>query len=85
MWRYPHAPILPGDSPLLNGSNNTVNLHANAQGGMGPVFSQLFVRQAIQEAINQKAIDQSVDHGYYAPRSMDQSHRRRECGFLIPR
>lgn len=41
-----------------------LNFHSNAEGGMGPIFSQLYVRQAIQEAINQNAIDKSVYHGF---------------------
>lgn len=41
-----------------------LNLHKNAENGLGPIFNQLYIRQAIEEAINQHAIDQAVYHGY---------------------
>ncbi|PSR23231.1 MAG: ABC transporter substrate-binding protein [Sulfobacillus acidophilus] len=44
-----------------------VNMNANAANGLGPVFSQLYVRQAIAEAIDQNAIDQDIYHGYAPP------------------
>lgn len=40
-----------------------LNLNSKAEGGLGPVFNQLYVRQAIQEGIDQNAINKSVYHG----------------------
>ncbi len=40
-----------------------LNMHSNAQGGLGPVFNQLYVRQALEMAINQNAINKAVYHG----------------------
>ena len=44
-----------------------VNMNSDAKGGLGPVFRQLYVRQAIAESIDQAAIDQSVYHGFAPP------------------
>lgn len=40
-----------------------LNMNKNAQNGLGPVFSQLYVRQALEMAIPQNAIDKAVLHG----------------------
>ncbi len=45
----------------------SVNMNSNAEGGLGPVFRQLYVRQAIADAIDQDAIDQDFYHGYAPP------------------
>ncbi|PSR24073.1 MAG: ABC transporter substrate-binding protein [Sulfobacillus acidophilus] len=41
-----------------------LNLHSNAENGLGPVFNQLYIRQAMEDAIDQNAINQDVYHGY---------------------
>ncbi len=45
----------------------SLNLNSNAEGGMGPVFQQLYVRQALEMAIPQPAIDKSIYFGYAPP------------------
>ena len=44
-----------------------VNMNSNAKGGLGSVFSQLYVRQALEESIDQSAIDRVVYHGFAPP------------------
>lgn len=44
-----------------------LNMNTNAKDGLGPVFSHLYVRQAIEEAIDQKAINKDIYHGYAPP------------------
>lgn len=44
-----------------------LNLNKNAQGGLGPVFSQLYVRQALEMAIPQSATNTSIFHGFGPP------------------
>lgn len=39
------------------------NFSTKAPGGIGPVLKHLYVRQALQEGIDQKGIVQSLDHG----------------------
>ncbi|MCY0881348.1 MAG: peptide ABC transporter substrate-binding protein [Firmicutes bacterium] len=43
------------------------NLSPNAQGGIGPVFDQTYVRQALQMGIDQKQIIDTFYHGYGVP------------------
>lgn len=45
----------------------SLNLNSKAQGGMGPIFQQLYVRQALEMAIPQPAIDNSIYHGFAPP------------------
>lgn len=44
-----------------------LNFSSKAKNGLGPVFKQLYVRQAMEEAINQPAIDKSVYQGFGPP------------------
>lgn len=61
-----------------------LNMHSNAEGGLGPVFKQLYIRQAIQEAINQPLIDRTVMHGY-APAQVGPIPSVPSTRFLDPR
>lgn len=45
----------------------SLNLNAHAEAGLGPVFSQLYVRQALEEAIDQKTINRDIYYGYAPP------------------
>ncbi|MCY0878876.1 MAG: peptide ABC transporter substrate-binding protein [Firmicutes bacterium] len=44
-----------------------LNMQPNAQNGLGPVFQNLYVRQALEEAIPQQQIDTAVFHGFGPP------------------
>ncbi len=44
-----------------------LNLNSKAQNGLGPVFQQLYVRQAMEMALNQQAVDTAIFHGYAPP------------------
>ncbi|AEW05458.1 ABC-type transporter, periplasmic subunit [Sulfobacillus acidophilus DSM 10332] len=44
-----------------------LNLHKNAKNNLGPVFNQLYVRQALEMGINQQAINTDIYHGYAPP------------------
>ncbi len=44
-----------------------LNFHPNAPRGMGKVFSQLYVRQALQMGVDQKGISKVIYHGFAAP------------------
>ncbi|NMP24083.1 ABC transporter substrate-binding protein [Sulfobacillus harzensis] len=44
-----------------------LNFSPNAEGGLGPIFQKLYVRQAMEEAIDQPAVDKSVYQGYGPP------------------
>lgn len=44
-----------------------LNFHPNAPGGLGKVFSQLYVRQALQMGIDQAGIAKVIYHGYAVP------------------
>lgn len=44
-----------------------LNMNKNAEGGLGPVFSHLYVRKALEMAIPQSTIDTSVYHNVAPP------------------
>ena len=44
-----------------------LNMQSNAPNGLGKVFSQLYVRQALEMGIDQKAVDTAIYHGYGQP------------------
>jgi peptide/nickel transport system substrate-binding protein len=44
-----------------------LNFHKDTPGGLGPVFSQLYVRQALEMGIDQQSIINVIYHGFAAP------------------
>jgi peptide/nickel transport system substrate-binding protein len=63
----PNVPILSGKYKLLTGtpwSTNYAPLNLSPSDPKAPELKQLYIRQALQEAINQVGVIRSVDKGY---------------------
>lgn len=69
----PNAPALKGSYnlvPVYGWSINyfPMNFHSGGDGGnAGPIFSQLYFRQAVQYLIDQPAVIKNIDKGYGVP------------------